>query len=799
MYFSSGLRAFLVSALLLLAVLPASAASEPAKNVILMIADGIGFNGWMAADYYAGKAGERPYQVPRPDGTAPLLVGQTTWSLNPVDGAGELLGKHERAVAAVPQGYDAATRWHRFEATFENDFAPVGRSYTTYTDSAAAGTALHSGKKTLNGRINVDWRGESAFMPIGQLAHESGRSVGIVTSVMASHATPASAWSNNLSRDNYAEIFNEMVDGRLDVLMGAGHPEFDNDGRRVQADEDDLFRFVGGRETWEALKAGGHNGYAFIDGLESFEAVATGDMMPERLVGIFQAHRTAQARRQNQSADPHNPSGMAFVPNVPELATMATGALQVLSRNEDGLFLMVEGGAVDWMGHDNDMPRFIEEQEAFNQAVVAVIDWVETHSSWEETLLIVTADHETGGIWGEGTFMNGEGGAIATSLEDEAAVEAARFDPTEDRFERFLAVQDRGAGNLPGYQFASGKHTNELVPLWALGHGADAFQALTRHDAFAGRLWGRGAPYDWDGDYVENTHVFDVMQAALRLPAVLPSPLSSAKSHKNEKNVVLRFAIIGDAEPKPLAEFPGVAKTVDHINRLAESGRIDLVAGVGDIPHKGTTIQYDAVTAVLSQLVRPFYPIMGNEEFGSTERRFLRYANQWSMDQSTIDSVRYVVEHDEIALIFATPDRDGRDFSDEGLAWVEEQLEALAPKPVFLFTHGAPVGVFPAGGDKGINHPRIESVLAHENLAAVFSGDLHMDIERIDPFREINGVTHVHVPALERTKVPDKTRHTPYFHVVSVMTDAEVLIETYRAGDDADAAPRFSHRFALTD
>ncbi|MGM0690921.1 MAG: alkaline phosphatase [Pseudomonadota bacterium] len=777
-------------------VSPAIAETQPAKNVILMIADGIGFNGWMAADFYDGEAGLRPYQVVRPDGTRPVLVGQSTWALNPVDASGELLGKQETADAAVAQAYDPATRWHRFEATFENDFAPVGRSYTTYTDSAAAGTALHAGKKTRNGRINVDWRGEAAFTPVGKLANESGRAVGIVSSVMASHATPASAWSNNLSRDNYAEIFNEMVDGRVDVLMGAGHPAFDTDGRRVEAMDDERFRFVGGRQTWDALTSGRHNDYAFIDAREDFEALASGRDVPEKLVGILQTHRTAQARREAQPADPNTPSGMAFVPNVPELSTMATGALQVLSREEDGLFLMVEGGAVDWMGHANDMPRFIEEQQAFNAAVEAVIDWVETHSSWDETLLIVTADHETGGIWGEGTYINGEGGPVAVSLDDEAAVESARFDPTEDRFELFRAVQDRGEGNLPGYQFASGNHTNELVPLWALGHGAEAFRAVTRHDDFAARLWGHGKPYAWDGAYVDNTAVFDVMSAAMRLPGNLPQPIART-TRANGTDLALRFAIIGDAEPKPYAQFPGVAKTVDHINRLAEAGQVDFVGGIGDIPHKGTMVQYDAVTAVLGNLERPFYPIMGNEEFGSTERRFLQYANRWSVDQPSIDSPSYVVERDEVALVFATPDRNGRDFTAEGVDWVEDRIEELAPKPVFLFTHGTPVGVIPEGGDKGISHPDFDNVLAKDNLVAVFSGDLHVDIERINAFREVDGVQHIHVPALERTKVPDKTRHTPYFHVVSVMTDGEVLVETYRAGDDTDADARFSHRFDL--
>lgn len=235
-------------------------------------------------------------------------------------------------------------------------------------------------------------------------------------------------------------------------------------------------------------------------------------MSASRVVGIARTASTLQARREGLGAAA-SLSGMAFNDDVPNLATMSVGALNVLAKDEDGFFVMIEGGAVDWMGHANNMPRFIEEQVDFNLAVDAVIDWVEANSSWDETLLIITADHETGGIWGEGTWTNSTGGPVAASM-DRDAVEAARFNPAEDIFNRFLAVQDRGAGNMPGYQFASGNHTNELVPLWAIGKGADHFAKFTRTDVRAGQLWGEA--YGWDGRYVDNTSVFLVMEDVLK-------------------------------------------------------------------------------------------------------------------------------------------------------------------------------------------------------------------------------------------------------------------------------------------
>lgn len=484
------------------------------KNVILMVSDGIGFNGWLATDYYQGLAGTQSYQVVRPDGTVPVVYGMSHDALNLVDSSGNILtssSDRESAVGAVAQGYDPTTRWAKFENAMRNDFAPVNERYTSYTDSAAAGTALMTGRKTSNGRLNVDWSGETELRTIAQIATDQGRSAGAVASVMASHATPASVIAHNVSRNNYAEIFNEMVASDLDVIMGAGHPLFDNSGGSVEPEEPSAYQFVGGEDTFAALTSdAGLNGFTFIEAKADFDALATGSDVPERVVGIARSGATLQAMR-DELDEGDTPSGMAFNTDVPDLATMTVGALNVLSQNENGFFLMSEGGAVDWMGHANNMPRFIEEQIDFNLAVDAVVAWVEENSSWDETLLIITADHETGGIWGEGTWTNNEGGPVAADRSDEA-VQTARFHPDDDAFNTFLAVQDRGAGNLPGYQFSSGNHTNELVPLWAIGAGAERFAEFTRTDVKAGEIW--GDVYGWSGEFVDNTAVFHVMNEA---------------------------------------------------------------------------------------------------------------------------------------------------------------------------------------------------------------------------------------------------------------------------------------------
>ncbi len=504
--------------------MPAVAQDQGAKNVILMVSDGIGFNGWLAADYYQGLANQQSYQVARPDGTTPVVYGLAHDSLALIDETGAVLpngADPAEAAGAVEQGYDPRTRWNRFENAFRNDFPPVEETYTSYTDSAAAGTTLQAGRKTANGRLNMDWTGTEEFTPIAQIAIDQGRAAGAVSSVMVSHATPASTIAHNVSRNNYVEIAQEMFESDLDVIMGAGHPLYDNSGNQVEPEDEDAYKYVGGSETLDALTSEeGLNGFSFIDAKSDFEALAAGEDLPERVVGVARAGSTLQASREGlPRAD--TPSGMAMNPAVPDLETMTIGALNVLNQDEDGFFLMSEGGAVDWMGHANHMPRFIEEQIDFNEAVDAVIDWVEENSSWEETLLIVTSDHETGGIWGEGTYTNVGGPAVAEERSDEA-LEAANFHPAEDVFSNYRAVQDRGAGNIPGHQWASDRHTNEMVPLWAIGAGAEGFAQFTRTDQKAAELW--GAQYVWDGAFVDNTAVFHVMNEAFAADTRITAP-----------------------------------------------------------------------------------------------------------------------------------------------------------------------------------------------------------------------------------------------------------------------------------
>lgn len=283
------------------------------------------------------------------------------------------------------------------------------------------------------------------------------------------------------------------------------------------------------------------------------------------------------------------------------------------------------------------------------------------------------------------------------------------------------------------------------------------------------------------------------LAASVALTGFKPAPAAPTPA---DGDVVMRFAALGDAEPKPEAAFPNLAAAVQDINAMAARGRMDFIVGVGDIAHKGTMIQYENVTPVLQQLTPPFYPIMGNEEHNSTVERFLEFANLWNKGKGEIGSTRYVQDYRHLAVVYASPDFS-RDFNDDGIGWMLTQIENLHPKPVLLVVHGAQAGVYPENADKGIKHPGFAEIAAQPNLAAVISGDLHMDMDRVNHSKQIGHVHYLHIPALERTKIPDESRHVPMFRVFTLTAGGEMLVDTYQAGV-TEALERHAYRFPLT-
>jgi len=392
--------------------------SKQPKNIILMISDGWSYNHILATDYYQyGKTNVQTYQ------SFPFHSAMSTFM------AGD--------------AYKPDSAWASFEYVKKKP-----------TDSAASATALSTGKKTYNGAICVDTE-QKPLENIVQRAEKLGKATGVVTSVPWNHATPAGMVAHDTNRNNYVEIVQEMIyNSGLEVIMGCGHPFYDDNAKPVTPDKS--YKLV--ESTWNDLAAGTIGNDVDDDGIIDywtliqdsldFVKLTSGDT-PKRVIGIPKVHSTLQYMRNGQTAgqgpsapnttDP--PYTDAFNKGVPRLEQMTLGTLNVLDNDEDGFFLMVEGGAVDWASHGNTTARMIEEQIDFNKSVDAVVRWVNQNSSWDETLVIVTGDHECGYLAGPNS------------------------NPTWE------PIRNNGKGHLPGTQWNSGSHTNQLIPLYAKGPG----------------------------------------------------------------------------------------------------------------------------------------------------------------------------------------------------------------------------------------------------------------------------------------------------------------------------------------
>jgi alkaline phosphatase len=400
-------RVYGVAFALLATMAVGTAQAAPPKVVILMIGDGMGFNQVLAGGYYQnGEAGKLPYETPDF-----VRLAVSTY--------------------AARGSYDPEKAW--------SDPAYINKGCT---DSAAAATALSTGVKTKNGQLGLGPDGER-LESMADFMHAHGRAVGLVTTVPITHATPAGFAAHQMSRGHYTDIAKEMLlESPVRVIMGGGHPDFDDDGKaNGETDEAERYQYVGGRETWEMLHDPARSGWKVIQEPAEFKALAEKAAGGERVLGVMRSYSTSQVARAGHDDNLRDdaPYETPRRTDVPPLADMALGAINVL-KDGDGFFLMVEGGAIDWAGHTQAYGRMVEEMVDFNDAIAAVIDWVNREGSWDNTLLVITADHETGRLSGP--------------------------DGARD-------MENAGKGVLPKGGYQAKGHTNSLVPLFARGQGTD--------------------------------------------------------------------------------------------------------------------------------------------------------------------------------------------------------------------------------------------------------------------------------------------------------------------------------------
>ena len=441
-----------------------AAYGQEAKYIILMVADGQGPNHIEATNAYTG--------------ITPTY--QSQWA--------------RYWISTFPYGgsYDTTQAWTNFNYV-------LGGA----TDSAVSASALYSGNRTNNGRVSVSYDGSERFFTIGEIAKSLSKGVGVVTTVPISDATPGVFCAHNDNRGNTYAIADECLFGypnttgtvANDPKYGGGHgptsPSVDviiGDGR---------YGYVNDAIRIKLTSESGHPGKHFFvkrqTGIDGGDALwgAANDPTVVKLAGLFDhIYR-------------HDPS---YSMENPTLAESATAALTVLHKNPNGFVLMIEGGAVDWASHSNNMDLMIGEMIDFNEAVQTVIDWVDdpnNDSDWSNTLVIITADHETGYLTASpGIFQDQPLGEVSDATLDLEKI-LTNSGGRRASWEESDGDNVIDPGEFVYWAWNSGGHTNTLIPLYARGAGAELFANYSIY-------------YDSvRGPYLDNTDVFKVMDSVI--------------------------------------------------------------------------------------------------------------------------------------------------------------------------------------------------------------------------------------------------------------------------------------------
>jgi len=265
------------------------------------------------------------------------------------------------------------------------------------TDSGASGTAIATGHKSYNGGIGVD-RDTIPQTSILEYASQSGKATGLVVSCEITHTTPAAFYTHQESRDMHEAIASDLVSSPVDLFIGGGMKYFNN-----RSDGIDLTKLLAER------------GYQVVRDIPHLEQVDSG-----KIAGLlYKKH------------PPRVTKGRG------EMLSIAAGkAIEILNQQPNGFFLMVEGSQIDWGGHDHDTDYIVEEMIDFDKVIGLALEFAKMD---QNTLVIVTSDHETGGM----------------SLHE--------GDPIE---------------GVIVAKYTTGDHTGVMVPVFAYGPHSELFRGI---------------------------------------------------------------------------------------------------------------------------------------------------------------------------------------------------------------------------------------------------------------------------------------------------------------------------------
>lgn len=309
----------------------------------------------------------------------------------------------------LPQLYTGMVANNNYLALERCTYVGFSKTYSANhftTDSSAGGTAIACGIKTKNGMIGMSPDSIKAES-ILEILERNQFSTGIVVACDVTHATPASFIAHQINRNMTEEIAADYLKTDIDVFIGGGRICFEKrkDGRNL-------------------LKELKNKNYQIAYTLDEVKKIKSG-----KLAGLlYDQHPPLMPERGNMLAD----------------ATMA--AINILDNNPKGFFLMIEGSQIDWAAHANNTEQVIKEMLDFDQTIDHVLDYAQKEGN---TLVIITADHETGGM----ALLDGEFGSDSLKVE-----------------------------------FGTTNHTGVPVPVFAFGPGAEYFTGFMENTIFKSKI-----------------------------------------------------------------------------------------------------------------------------------------------------------------------------------------------------------------------------------------------------------------------------------------------------------------------
>lgn len=404
------------------------------------------------------------------------------------DGMGHNALALTEAYIASEQGDDTGFGTLHFTQFPAVGFATTWCSNRRMTDSAAAGTALASGKKTSVGTIGMNAERTEPVQSIAVAAKENGMRSGVATSVSIDHATPAAFYSHQPTRNMYYEIGMDAPEAGLDLYAGSG-----------------FLKPEPKRKTslYDALAKAGYK-------------ITRGD---NEIAG------KRAVLMQEKGANPSNlPLAIDRKPDDLTLPAITRRSIEFLLKDggaRKGFFLMVEGGQIDWAAHNNDAAALVQEVKDFDSAIRVALEFYRKHP--DETLIVVTADHETGGLalgrdnlgydtsfgllaaqkcskgvlkeaieavtdWNSAKALLGDrmgfGTQITVTSEEWAELEKTYMKNPGKTADVALDILARHTGT----GWTTGSHSATYVPVFAIGASSEMFNGRQDNTQIAARL-----------------------------------------------------------------------------------------------------------------------------------------------------------------------------------------------------------------------------------------------------------------------------------------------------------------------